>query len=121
VEILHLARADDWVAAQGSGAYRTSTRGKTLEEVGYIHSSTSDQLTKVAEAFYAGETSPLVVLVMDDDEIRSTGIEVRLEDGGDGELYPHIYGPIEPSVVKDVRPAGFDAAGRFFVGPAGIA
>ena len=115
VEILHLARADDWAAAVASGAYRTSTRRKSLAEVGFIHASTADQLARVAGAFYADESAPLVVLVMDDDAIRATGVDVRLEDGGDGELYPHIYGAIEPSVVHDVRSAGFDAGGRFFV------
>ena len=61
-------------------------------------------------------TGALVVLAMDDDAIRATGLDVRYEDGGDGELYPHIYGAITPAVVHDVRPAGFDADGRFVVG-----
>ena len=115
MEILHLARADDWTAALVSGAYRTSTRGQSLESVGFIHASTGDQLVRVAETYYSDEPAPLVVLVMDDEVIRSTGVDVRYEDGGDGELYPHVYGPIEPAVVRDVRPAGFDAEGRFVV------
>ena len=121
MEILHLARADDWAVALASGAYRTSTRGKTLDEVGFIHASTPDQLVDVAEAFYRDETAALVVLVMDDDEVRSTGVDVRYEDGGDGELYPHVYGAIEPAVVRDVRPAAFDSDGRFVVGTSGPA
>ena len=53
------------------------------------------------------------MLVMDDDTIRATGTPVRYEDGGDGELYPHTYGPIRPSHVTGILPAGFDSDGRF--------
>lgn len=35
------------------------------------------------------------------------------EDGGDGTLYPHVYGPIDPAWVTEVRPARFDESGRF--------
>ena len=82
----------------------------SLGEVGFIHSSTAAQLSGVAEAFYADETRPLVVLVMDDEAIRASGVEVVFEDAGDGELFPHVYGPIDPSTVTDVRPAAFDDA-----------
>lgn len=49
---------------------------------------------------------------MGDDEVREAGIEVRFEDGGTGELYPHLYGAISPALVRDVLPAGVDAGGR---------
>jgi uncharacterized protein (DUF952 family) len=41
------------------------------------------------------------------------------EDGGTGELFPHVYGPIDPAWVVDVLPAGFDEGGRFRVTRAG--
>jgi uncharacterized protein (DUF952 family) len=113
MRILHLASASDWRAALESGWYRTSTRGRSLADVGYIHASSPDQLAAVAEFVYAGCEDELVVLVMDDDAIRATGTQVRYEDGGDGELFPHIYGPIRPADVSDVQAAGFDSGGRF--------
>ena len=42
---------------------------------------------------------------MDDDTIRADGVDVTLEDAGNGELFPHIYGPIRPSWVREARPA----------------
>jgi uncharacterized protein (DUF952 family) len=41
--------------------------------------------------------------------------EVRFEDGGDGERYPHIYGPLPLASVADVIPVGRDAAGRLIL------
>jgi uncharacterized protein (DUF952 family) len=83
--ILHLAHRDDWERALATGEYRTSTRGATLDDVGFIHASYPDQLPRVAD-----------------------------EDGGDGEPCPHIYGPIRPRWVVEVRPAGFDERGAFW-------
>ena len=37
--LFHLALADDWRDAQDAGAYRISTIGMTLDEVGFIHLS----------------------------------------------------------------------------------
>lgn len=113
MEILHLARREDWESALRSGAYRVSTRGASLDEVGFIHASYPHQLAAVAESVHAGDEADLCVLVLDADAIRAAGTRVVDEDGGSGELYPHVYGPIEPRFVTAVRPAGFDEAGRF--------
>jgi uncharacterized protein (DUF952 family) len=113
VKILHLASKSDWDAALESDSYRVSTRGASIEEVGFIHGSRPDQLRAVAEFVYADCEEALAVLVMDDDAIRATGTEVRYEDGGGGQLYPHIYGPIRRADVTEILPAGFDSAGRF--------
>ena len=43
----------------------------------------------------------LVVLVIDPAKLSS---EVRYEPA-DGQFFPHIYGPIEPEAVIEVRPA----------------
>lgn len=111
--ILHLAHREDWLNAQASGEYRVSTRGKTLDEVGFIHASYPEQITRMAEAIYAGDTSELCVLVLDDEVIRTAGVRVVDEDGGKGELFPHIYAAIKPSWVVEVLDAGFDPAGKF--------
>jgi len=111
MEIVHLALAADWVAALASGEYRVSTLGASLDEVGFIHASTRPQLTAVAERFYAGVTEPLLLLVMDDDAIRATGTRVQYEVAGEGELFPHVYGPIRPAHVTAVIPAHMDRTG----------
>ncbi|GAA3698058.1 hypothetical protein GCM10023081_38800 [Arthrobacter ginkgonis] len=111
--ILHLATAADWTAAVASGRYAVSTHGATLEQVGFIHCSTPDQLAEVAGAVWAGSPDELVVLELEEETLREAGLEVRYEDGGNGTPYPHLYGAIDPAWVRSVRPGAFDAAGVF--------
>jgi glutathione S-transferase len=103
MRILHMALESDWLSAVEYGEYRVSTRGRTLDEEGFIHCSTPTQVHAVAAAFYADVTEPLVLLELDDEAVRATGVEVRYEDGGKGEFYPHIYAAIDPSWVSDVQ------------------
>jgi uncharacterized protein (DUF952 family) len=98
VIIYHLATAADWAAAQESGTYTTSTRGRTLEEEGFIHASRADQWQGVRRAFYEG-VDDLVLLEIDTDLLEA---EVREDEVGD-DTFPHVYGPIMPDAVIDVR------------------
>jgi glutathione S-transferase len=98
--IFHIALPDEWLAAQPRGEYRISTRGLTLDEVGFIHCSQRHQVAAVANAFYADAPS-LVLLVIDPDQL-TAAVRLELVDGG--ELFPHIYGPIDVAAVVDVMP-----------------
>jgi uncharacterized protein (DUF952 family) len=109
--ILHVTTLDEWEAAEAVGSYRMSTKGATLDEVGFIHASSAEQLPRVARFLYAGSGERLVVLELDDHEIRHTGVRIPWEDGGGGELFPHIYGAIDTASVIAVHPAAFDADG----------
>ena len=99
--IYHIATAEDWEHARSAGEYRVSTRGRTLEEEGFIHCSRADQVAAVADRFYRG-VSGLVLLTIDERLVRS---EVRHEaaPGGD-EPFPHIYGPLDVEAVVGVEP-----------------
>lgn len=101
VRILHLAERKAWSAVTGpdaEGWYRWSTRGLTLDEVGYLHASTSTQLPGVISRFYADVHLPdYVVLVIDVDRCESGGTPVRWDPVGD-DLFPHLYGPL-PTVA----------------------
>lgn len=99
-ELLHIAQPDDWSAARATGEYRVSTRGRTLDEEGFIHCSYPRQVEAVANRFYA-DTLELLLLHLDPDLIEA---EVRVEpavEGGD-ELFPHVYGPIPTAAVVAV-------------------
>jgi uncharacterized protein (DUF952 family) len=99
--IYHLAYADDWERARAAGEYRISTRGRMLEDEGFIHCSTGAQVAPVARSYYAGETG-LVLLTIDTDRLRA---EVRMENPpGAGEAYPHIYGPLNADAVVAAVP-----------------
>ena len=103
--IWHLALESDWTAAVAAGSYRVSTRGLTLDQVGFIHGATHEQVAGVAARFYGDVTEPLLLLEIDADAVRASGTEVVLEDGGNGELFPHIYGPIDTAWVREATPA----------------
>ncbi len=108
--IFHIAHAADWDAALTAGEYRVSTRGLGLDEVGFIHASTAAQVARVAGQFYRDDPEPLVVLALDESFI---DVPVRWEDGGNGDLFPHLYGPIRRGFVTAVVPASFEAEGAF--------
>jgi uncharacterized protein (DUF952 family) len=110
--IFHVTTRAEWEAADALGSYRMSTKGATLDEVGFIHASSAEQLPGVAAFLYAGSDEPLVVLELDDDGIRRSGIRIPWEDGGTGELFPHIYGAVDPAFVVAVHPAEFDGEGE---------
>ncbi|MEO6532800.1 MAG: DUF952 domain-containing protein [Pseudolysinimonas sp.] len=109
--IFHVTTLAEWEAAKRVGSYRMSTKGATLDQVGFIHASSAEQLPRVASFLYSGSDERLVVLQLDDDGIRGSGIRIPWEDGGDGELFPHIYGAIDTAFVVAARPAAFDADG----------
>lgn len=101
-DLFHLALPDDWEAAVSQGEYRTSTRGRTLDDVGFVHCARSEQVTGVADRFYA-DVDLLLVLRLDPSAIPS---EIRDEPAVEGgtERFPHVYGPIPVTAVTVVSP-----------------
>jgi uncharacterized protein (DUF952 family) len=111
--LLHLTERSLWDAARASGTYEMSTRGRTLQQEGFIHCSLRRQLPRVAAFLYGSYTGPdeLVVLVVDAERL---GVPVRYESvEPGGEEFPHVYGPIPVDAVVDVE--AWDAGGA---GPA---
>jgi uncharacterized protein (DUF952 family) len=78
--LLHVAIADDWEPARRFGEYEASTRGLTLDEVGYIHATTEAGLPVVLDDVYGDMELPLVVVVIDGDVLQASGIEVVADD-----------------------------------------
>ena len=113
MDMRHLALAADWEAAVAAGSYHVSTRGVSLEDEGFIHCSFPEQVADVAVRHYADVTEPLVVLVIDGEEVEAGGVAVLVEDV-DGVDYPHIYGPLYPECVTDVLPARIEG-GRLVI------
>jgi uncharacterized protein (DUF952 family) len=98
--IFHLAAPADWAAAQSSGKYRISTRGRTLDEEGFIHASRAGQVEGVRAAFYADLTD-LVLLDIDPERLTSP-LHLEVPPGAD-QAFPHIYGPLDVDAVVGVR------------------
>ncbi|MFC9317338.1 DUF952 domain-containing protein [Streptomyces nigra] len=101
--ILHLTERSLWEAARERGAYEISTRGRTLQEEGFIHCSTRAQLPKVAAFLYGTYDGPddLVVLVVDPQRLDVPLRYEAVEPGG--EEFPHVYGPLPVGAVVDVE------------------
>jgi uncharacterized protein (DUF952 family) len=101
--ILHLTERSLWEAARARGRYELSTRGRTLQEEGFIHCSTRAQLPRVAAFLYGSYDGPddLVVLVVDPERLDA---ELKYEAPEPGaEEFPHVYGPIPVEAVVDVE------------------
>jgi uncharacterized protein (DUF952 family) len=110
--ILHLTTRLAWSAAQANGQYSADS----LAGQGFIHCSTVDQILRVANSFYAGQ-SGLVLLLLDPRLLKS---ELRWEPGADlaSELFPHVYGPINLDAVLQVFDFEPAANGKFTLPPA---
>lgn len=100
--IFHLAVPDDWAAAFTTGEYRMSTRDVTLEQEGFIHCSTREQMQDTANRFYA-DLDQLVVLTIDPHLVPSP---IRWEPPAPDAviMFPHIYGPLPIAAVNLASP-----------------
>ena len=101
--IYHLALADEWRAAKTCGEYRRSTRGLSLEQVGFIHASGADQVEATFRRFYA-DAEAVLLLTLDPGRLDAP---LRWEAALDSdELFPHIYGPVPVGAVRLAEPFG---------------
>jgi uncharacterized protein (DUF952 family) len=103
--ILHIARRDAWQRAQTLGVYR----GDTLDTQGFIHCSHPGQVAEVANNRFQGQAD-LLLLCIDESRL---GSELRVEEGESGQLFPHIYGPLNLDAVVQVIEFTPDVDGRF--------
>ena len=112
---LHLTTKQAWEDALKVGTYSLSTKGKTLEEVGFIHGSFADQVEEVAGFVFAGSSEDLVLLHLDMDKLASNGIVVRVEEAGNGKSYTRISTVLfHCKLVDRVSEAQMNAEGRLF-------
>jgi uncharacterized protein (DUF952 family) len=102
-ELLHITESALWEAARSTGAFEWSTRGRTLQQEGFIHCSLRHQLPAVAAFLYGDppDRDDLIVLVIDDAVLTDP---VRYESPGPGAPeFPHIYGPLPVAAVVAVE------------------
>lgn len=100
--ILHITTQEAWNKAQRDSSYTAPS----LESDGFIHCSTLKQTVHTANVFFKGQKR-LVLLCIDEKALKS---ECKFEapcghashDPEAGNLFPHIYGPINISAVIKV-------------------
>jgi uncharacterized protein (DUF952 family) len=107
--LVHICAEDAWRLAQGRGEHRPDS----LDEVGFIHLSTPEQVHLPANRLYAGRTD-LVLLRIDPDRLTAP---VRWEPGVPTDpasmVFPHLYGPLAIGAVTSVTPYPPEADGSF--------
>ena len=98
--ICHITTRSAWEAAQAGGSFTPPEFGS----FGFVHCSTPEQVLMVANAFFAGR-SGLVLLVIDPAKLKSP---VRWEpphalgtlpNFTKGSVFPHVHGPINVDAV----------------------
>jgi len=108
--LYHLALEHDW-SQQSSDPYDTSTLGRSLAEVGFIHCSFAHQVQPIADLVYRGR-SDVLLLEIDPSRLRSP---IKVERLDSGEAFPHIYGPLDRDAVTRVTAVPLLADGRLDV------
>lgn len=96
--LFHLALAEDWSQAERCGHYSTSTRGLSVEQVGFIHLSWRDQIPDTFQRFYA-DAGDVRLLTVDPMQIQAP---LRADAVPSGELFPHLYGALPVEAVTSV-------------------
>jgi uncharacterized protein (DUF952 family) len=102
---LHLCPVPVWEAQRHAETYLP----EAYDADGFIHCTDGDErVIWVANHFYTADPRDFVVLSVDLD---ANGSPWKFEDPE--RVFPHIYGPIHPSSVRQIRPVHRAADGAF--------
>ena len=105
--IYHLTGRAEWEVSSPGGEYRA----ESLAQEGFLHCSRDQvQLLAVANRLFSGRTD-LLVLDVDTALLHAA---VKHEASRSGEIYPHIYGPLNTDAVVRVRLLTGNAQGNFY-------
>ena len=101
----HLTPRQWWEASDPDAALGAPS----LADEGFIHCTDgAAEMVATANRHYAGDPRDFVVLTIDLDRITSSW---SVEDPG--QIYPHVFGPIDRAAIVAVVPAARDAEGTF--------
>lgn len=102
--VFHIAELTHWEAALTSPGrtYKRSTLGATLADVGFIHLSEAHQWQATLGRFYSAYEGDLVLLTIDPDRLTAPLVR-EIGNPATGELFPHLYGPLNVDAVIRVR------------------
>ena len=95
--VYKIVAADLWQAAEDSGVFTGA--GIDLND-GFIHLSTGAQARRTAQLYFKGQGNLVLVAV----DGAMLGDALKYEPSRDGDLFPHLYGPLPLAAVLWVRP-----------------
>jgi len=104
--IFHIVDRVSWEGQKPSGNYIH----ESLESDGFIHCSEDHQVSKVANAFFSGQSN-LLLLKIDPSKLTSK-LHYDMADDFD-EPFPHIYGPINVDAVEETIELRANQDGKF--------
>lgn len=102
--IYKILSASEWEAAKTAGRFDGSA--VDLKD-GYIHFSTAAQAQETARRHFHGVAELVVLTIVAD----TLGDRLKWEPSRGGDLFPHLYGPLDPALVIAVTPAPLGADG----------
>lgn len=94
--------------------WRTAEAGESFlgtdadERDGFIHFSTAAQLAETLTRHYTGKTDLVLVAV----GAEALGMTLVWERSRGGDMFPHLYAPLQLSAVKWARPLADEIDGR---------
>lgn len=105
--LFHVTERSVWEDAVAADTYPWSTRGATMWDVGYVHTSFAAQLEGTVAHVYA-DVDPEDLVVLEVDPAALGQVPVVVEDLGAGQAFPHLYGTLPLAAVHQVHdwPAG---------------
>jgi uncharacterized protein (DUF952 family) len=110
--IYHMCPAEAWTEAVRQGEYRG---GADDRRDGFLHFSTADQVAESARCHRAGQAG-LVLIVVESDRL---GARLKWEKSRGGDLFPHLYGPLDPAEVTSFHPLPLGPNGEHVFPPLG--
>lgn len=94
-----------WDEARAAGIFR----GSPLDlRDGYIHFSTREQAQETAARHFSGQDG-LVLVAVDEEAL---GEALRYEPSRGGQLFPHLYAPLDPALALWAKPLPLGPDGR---------
>ena len=105
-KIFHLISESDWESTRDASEWKASS----LHDEGFIHcSKDEEQMVRVAQRLYA-DRADMLALEVDTDQLSQSVVS---EPSRSGEIYPHIYGPLQIRAVVAVWRLNPDGSGGF--------
>ncbi len=95
--IYKIAPATLWREAEARGRFFGAPVDLTD---GFIHFSTAEQTRETAAKHFAGEADLLLIAV----EAEALGDALIWERSRGGQLFPHLYAPLDPAAARSVAP-----------------
>jgi uncharacterized protein (DUF952 family) len=89
--ILHIVAESEWEHAKSIGEYKHPS----LEREGFIHFSKPDQVVRVANFNFKGQTG-LILLLVDEKRLKA---KIEYEGESPTDLFPHLYGALNLDAV----------------------